>query len=49
MDEAGWVTGQFVNQYDLTFPVSFLMDENGMIKKVHEGELSTAMLEEGVR
>lgn len=62
MDEAGCVTGQFVNQYDLTFPVlidkdgsiketyrvgdlpvSFLVDENGMIEKVHEGELPTAI------
>lgn len=62
--QSNFVTGQFVDQYNLTFPVmidtdgsikeayrvhnlpaSFLLDENGVIEQVHEGELTAEMLE----
>lgn len=67
LGQSKFVTEQFVQQYDLSFPViidtdgsikdayyvgnlpaSFLVDEEGDIEKVHEGEISEAMLEEWI-
>lgn len=64
LGQSDFIAGQFIDQYQLTFPVmidqdgsikeayrvgnlpaSFLVDENGVIEEVHEGELSEEMLE----
>lgn len=67
LGQSDFVTRQFVDQYNLTFPVlidedgsikeayhvgnlpaSFLVDAEGVIEQVHEGELSEEMLEEWI-
>ena len=67
LGQSDFVAQQFINQYNLTFPilidkdgsikeayhvgnlpVSFLVDADGLIEKVHEGELTSAMLDEWV-
>ncbi|WKA56591.1 redoxin domain-containing protein [Planococcus shixiaomingii] len=67
LGQSHFVTEQFVEQYDLSFPMlidkdgsikeayyvgnlpaSFLIDEGGNIKEVHEGELTEEKLEEWI-
>ena len=67
LGQSDLVTRQFVDQYNLTFPVlidqdgsikeayhvgnlpaSFLVDEDGLIEQVHEGELSEEMIDEWI-
>lgn len=67
LGQSDLVTEQFVNQYNLTFPVlidkdgsikeayhvgnlpvSFLVNADGVIEKVHEGELTSSTLDEWV-